>query len=206
MVDIIRNYYRLSYQWVCLELGEYQIYELSVMFDHSVIAVKIIPDPNLSPEVKEKSFSDSNELVRSVQGFINDLMKEHMTATFAKSPVVCYTPCSQCKKMHLSVEKATKKSSVYCPVSQVHADITDYHNILSGLQLYTTLYIATMCYCVVHLSNKSEIYSTSDSSQIKLDSDHSKGLFKCLVNMTSSQTCNQLFYITPTVSMYHHLH
>ena len=107
------------------------------MFDHSVIAVKIIPDPNLSSEIKEKAFTDSNELVRSVQMFIDDLMKEHMTATFAKAPVVCYIPCSQCKKMHLSVEKATEKSSVYCPVSRVYADITKYHNILSGLQLYT---------------------------------------------------------------------
>ena len=153
------------------------------MFDHSVITVKIIPDPNLSSEIKEKAFSDSNELVRSVQGFIDDLMKEHMTATFAKAPVVCYIPCSQCKKMHLSVEKATEKNSVYCPVSQVYADITKYHNILSSLQLRiycraTTLYIDTMCYCIVHLSNKSEIHSTSDS-QIKLQSaspDHSKGL------------------------------
>ena len=105
------------------------------MFDHNVIAIKIIPDPKLSSEVKEKAFADSNELVRSVQRFIDDLMKEHMTATFAKAPVVCYIRCSQCKKMHLSVEKATEKSSIYCPVSRVHADITDYHKILSGLYL-----------------------------------------------------------------------
>ena len=103
------------------------------MFDHSVIAIKINPNPNLSSEEKEKAFADSNELVRSVQGFIDDLMKEHMAATFAKAPVVCYIPCSQCKKMHLSVEKATEKSSIYCPVSRVYADITDYHKILSGL-------------------------------------------------------------------------
>jgi len=111
----------------------HQIYELLCMFDHSVIALKIHPDPNLSSEVKEKAFADSNELVRSVQRFIDDLMKEHMTATFAKAPVVCYIPCSQCKKMHLSVEKATEKSSIYCPVSRVHANITAYHKILSGL-------------------------------------------------------------------------
>ena len=103
------------------------------MLDHSVIAIRIIPDQNLSLEVKEKTFADSNELVRSVQRFIDDLMKEHMTATFAKAPVVCYIPCSQCKKMHLSVEKANEKSSIYCPVSRVHADITDYHKILSGI-------------------------------------------------------------------------
>ena len=101
------------------------------MFDH-VITIKIIQEPNLLSEIKEKAFTDSNELVRSVQRFIDDLMKEHMTATFAKAPVVCYIPCSQCKKMHLSVEKATKKSSIYCPVSRIYADITDYHNILSG--------------------------------------------------------------------------
>ena len=107
------------------------------MFDHSVIAIRIIPDPNLSPEVKEKAFADSSELVRSVQRFIDDLMKEHMTATFAKAPVVCYIPCPQCKKMHLDVEKATLKSSIYCPISHVHADITDYHKILSGLHYFS---------------------------------------------------------------------
>ena len=106
------------------------------MFDHSVIAVKVIPDPNLSSEDKEKAFADSNELVRSVQRFIEDLMKEHMTVTFAKAPVNCYIPCPQCKIMHLSVEKATEKSSIYCPVNRVHADITDYYKILSGLSLY----------------------------------------------------------------------
>ena len=134
---------RLSYQWVCLELGKYQVYELDAMFDHSVIAIKINPNPNLSSEAKETSFADSNELVRSVQRFIDDLMKEHMTATFAKAPVVCYIPCSQCKKMHLSVEKATENSTVYCPVSRVYADITDYHRILSGLQLLYKRYVAS---------------------------------------------------------------
>ena len=122
--------YRLSYQWVCLELGKHQIYELSVMFDQSVIEVKIIPDPNLSSEVKEIAFADSNKLVRSVQSFIDDLMKEHMPG---KAPVVCYIPCSRCKKMHLNVEKAIVKRSIYCPVSYVSAYITDYHKILSGL-------------------------------------------------------------------------
>ena len=109
------------------------MYELDVMFDHSVIEIKIVQEPNLSSEAREKAFADSNELVRSVQGFIDDLMKEHMTATFAKAPVVCYIPCSQCKKMHLSVKKAAEKSSVYCPVSRLYANITDYHRILSGV-------------------------------------------------------------------------
>ena len=76
---------------------------------------------------------DSNELVRSVQKFINDLMEEHMIATFRKSPVVCYIPCPQCKKMHLTVEKATANRILYCPISRVHADITEYHKILSGV-------------------------------------------------------------------------
>ena len=114
------------------------------MFDHSVIAIKVIQEPNLSSETKEKAFADSNELVRSIQRFIDDLMKEHMTATFAKAPVVCYIPCSQCKKMHLSVEKATEKSSIYCPVSQVHTDITEYHKILSGLY-----YVVQLVYCSI---------------------------------------------------------
>ena len=121
------------------------------MFDHSVIAIKIIPDQNLSLELKGKAFADSNELVRSVQRFIDDLMKEHMTATFAKAPVVCYIPCSQCKKMHLSVEKATEKSSIYCPVSRVHADITDYHKILSGL--YLQLYYLELLLSIADLGD-----------------------------------------------------
>ena len=116
-----------------MELGTHQIYELVAMFDYSVIAIKVIPDPNLSLEVREKAYADSNELVRSVQRLIDDLMKKHMTTTFEKAPVICYIPCSQCKKMHLSVEEATERSNIYCPVSRVYADITDYHKILSGL-------------------------------------------------------------------------
>ena len=130
---------RLSYQWACLELGRHQNYELDVMFDHSVIAIKIIPDPNLSSEIKERSFSDSNELVRSVQRFIDDLMREHMTAMFAKAPVACYIRCPQCKKTHIDVQKASVSNVMYCSIKRIHADITDYHKILSGLQLATLL-------------------------------------------------------------------
>ena len=121
------------------------------MFDHSVITIKIIPNPNLSSEVKEKAFADSNELVRSVQRFIDDLMREHMTATFARAPVVCYIRCSQCKKTHLSVEKATESSVIYCPISRVHADITDYHNILSGLYYIISL-TSLFSYTIAFLS------------------------------------------------------
>ena len=116
------------------------------MFDYSVITIKIIPNPNLSSEIKEMAFSDSNVLVTSVQRFIDDLMREHMTATFARAPVVCYIRCSQCKKTHLSVEKATESSVIYCPFNRVHADITDYHKILSGLQLCCHIQLATTLY------------------------------------------------------------
>ena len=126
--------YRLTYQWVCLELGKRQIYELEPKFDHHIISLKIIPEPYLLPVEKERAFADSNELVRSVQKFIDDLMKQHMTATFTKAPVVCYIPCSRCMKMHLKVDKATESSTIYCPVNRVHADITDYHKILTGME------------------------------------------------------------------------
>ena len=151
------------------------------MFDHSVIGVRIIPNPNISTEVREKSFADSNELVRSVQRFIDDLMKEHMTATFAKAPVVCYIRCSQCKKTHIDVEKATVSSVVYCPIKRVHADITDYHKILSGLQLCCYMQILhyrhCVIVCIVHLSNESEIHSSSDSQTAlqPASPDHSNG-------------------------------
>ena len=119
-----------------MELGKRQIYELEPKFDHHVISLKIIPEPNLLPVELEIAFVDSNELVRSVQMFIDDLMRQHMTATFTKAPVVCYIPCSQCMKMHLTVDRATESSTIYCPVNRVHADITDYHKILTGKQLY----------------------------------------------------------------------
>ncbi|XP_065907302.1 uncharacterized protein [Dysidea avara] len=123
---------KLTYQWVCMELGKRQIYELEPKFDHHVISLKIIPEPYLLPVEKERAFVDSNELVRLVQKFIDDLMRQHMTATFMKAPVVCYIPCSQCMKMHLKVDKATESSTIYCPVNRVHADITDYHRILTA--------------------------------------------------------------------------
>jgi len=116
-----------------MELGHRQIYELQPQFDHHVIILKIIPEPNLHQIEKERAFVNSNELVRSVQKFIDDLMRQHMTATFMKAPVVCYIPCSQCMKMHLKVDKAIESSTIYCPVNCVHADITDYHKILTGI-------------------------------------------------------------------------
>ena len=150
------------------------------MFNHSVIAIKIIPNPNLSSEIKEKALSDSNELIRAVQRFIDDLMKEHMTATFAKAPVVCYIRCPQCKKTHIDVEKATVSSVMYCSIKRVHADITDYHKILSGLQLhcyYTIIIMYNILLNIVHLSKKSEIHSSSDSQSTvqPVYSDHSDG-------------------------------
>ena len=125
--------HRLTYQWVCMELGKRQIYELEPKFGHHCISLKIIPEPNLLLVEKERTFIDSNELVRSVQQFIDDLMRQHMTATFMKAPVVCYIPCSQCMKMHLKVDKATESSTIYCPVNRVHANVADYHKILTGM-------------------------------------------------------------------------
>ena len=122
------------------------------MLDHSVIVMKIIPNPNLTSEAKGKAFADSNELVRSVQRFIDDLMKEHMTATFVKAPVVCYIPCSQCKKMHISVEKVTERSSIYCPVGQVYADVTDYHKILSGSYYHNMHTCCSSCNCLYNFA------------------------------------------------------
>ena len=134
--------FRLAYQWACLELGKRQNYEVEPYFDHHMICLKIIPEPNLPLHTKEKAFSDSNELVRSVHKFIDDLMLQHMTATFTKAPVVCYIPCSQCTKMHLKVDKAVESSTVYCPVSCAHSDITDYHKILSGTQQFCKFFLS----------------------------------------------------------------
>ena len=119
------------------------------MFDDSVIAIKIKHNPNLPSEVKQKALVDSNELVTSVHRFIDDLMKEYMMATFEKHPVVCYIPCSQCTKMHLSVEKAAENTTVYCPVKCVYADVTNYHKILSGLSI-TPIPVNCRCYVIIY--------------------------------------------------------
>ena len=88
-----------------------QICELEPKFEHHFISLKTIPEPNLHPVEKERAFVDSNEVVRSVQQFIDDLMRQHMTATFMKVSMVCYIPCSQRMKMHLKVDKATESST-----------------------------------------------------------------------------------------------
>jgi len=36
--------------------------------------------------------------------------------------------------MHLKADKAIESSTIYCPIKRVHADITDYYLILTGMQ------------------------------------------------------------------------
>ena len=150
-----------------MELGKRQIYELEPKFDHHVISLKIIPEPNLLPVELERAFVDSNELVRSVKMFIDDLMRQYMTATFTKAPVVCYIPCSQCMKMHLTVDKATESSTIYCPVNRVHADITNCHRILTGKLGKLCTYVRSLSYPAEPLEQQDEDLPSVRRSKLK---------------------------------------
>lgn len=55
--------YRLSYQSLCVELGDYQTYEVKPDDQLHCIELSIIPDPVMSPEYKVESYKECRELV-----------------------------------------------------------------------------------------------------------------------------------------------
>ena len=128
--------YRLSYQWAALELGDYQTYEVKPVDKHHHIELTIIPDPAMPPEHEVTSYSESKELVIAVKGFIEDLMREHMEATYEKSPVECFVPCpvETCTELHISVQnsKFVRTGSAYCGIKRGHCHLPKYQKILSS--------------------------------------------------------------------------
>jgi len=67
----------------------------------------------------------------------------------------------------LTVDKATESSTIYCPVNRVHADITDYHKILTGIICNSVLYMITanQLFLIARLLKQSDQYSTNVVSQ-----------------------------------------
>ena len=126
--------YRLSYQWVCLELGKYQTYEVRPNDKLDSIELKIIPDPSMPSQYEVESYKESNELINAVKEFIDNLMEEHMTATFKEFPVKCFIPCPKCSELHIWLKRFSNTGSAYCPTMRTYCespDLSRYHKMLS---------------------------------------------------------------------------
>lgn len=125
---------RLSYQWVCLELGKFQAYEVRPNYKLYSIELTVIPDPSMPPECEGESYKESNELIEAVKKFIDDLMKEHMAATFKKCPVECFIPCPDCNQLHIKLKRFANTGSAFCPTQNAFCDsskLSRYHKLLS---------------------------------------------------------------------------
>ena len=124
---------RLSYQWVCLELGKHQTYDVRPNYKLESIELTIIPDPIMSSADKAESYRESNELIKAVKEFIDDLMKEHMAVTYKKFPVECFIPCPDCNKLHIRLEKFANTGSAYCFTQRRYCDsLSRYREMLSS--------------------------------------------------------------------------
>ena len=123
---------RLSFEKVTFELGNYQSYQLRPLHDIAVVELSIERQPNLTMENEAEANSDCIELVNSVNQFIEEAVKQNMRAVFSKFPIQCYIPCTECGKLHIKYEKATKSKNVLCNSKGTYCDITLYHKMLSG--------------------------------------------------------------------------
>jgi len=107
------------------------VYEVKPVDQYHYIELTIIPDPAMPPEHGVESYKENRELITAVKGFIDDLMKEHMTAIVDESPVECFIPCPCCDKLHIKLETCISTKRFYCPIKRVHCDLSRYHNILT---------------------------------------------------------------------------
>ena len=131
---------RLSYQWVCLELGKYQTYAVHPHYKLDSIELTITPDPSIPSKYELNSYKESNELINAVKQFIDDLMKEHMAVTFEKFPVECFIPCPHCNELHIKLRRFANTGSAYCPTQRSYCDsanLSRYYEMLSTKGTYT---------------------------------------------------------------------
>ena len=123
---------RLSYQWVCLELGKYQTYEVRPNYKLDSIELTIVPDPLMPSGGELESYKESNELINTVKEFIDDLMKEHMAVTFNKFPVECFIPCPHCNELHIKLRRFANTGSAFCPTQRDYCNsLSRYRQLLS---------------------------------------------------------------------------
>ena len=123
---------RLSYQWVCLELGNHQTYEVRPNYKLDSIELTIVPDPIMSSADEVESYKESNELINAVKEFIDDLMKEHMAATYEKCPVECFIPCPDCNELHIRLKRFAITGNAYCPTQRSYCKLSRYREMLSS--------------------------------------------------------------------------
>ena len=126
---------RLSYQWVHFELGKHQAYEVRPNYKLDSIELTIIPDPIMSSADEEKGYKESKELIKAVKEFIDDLMKEHMAATYEKCPAECFIPCPDCSELHIRLERFAITGSAFCPTQKGFCDslkLSRYRMMLSS--------------------------------------------------------------------------
>ena len=129
---MINDCCRLSYQWVCLDLGQYQVYEVKPVDERHYIELTIIPDPAMPLECEVESYKESRELITAVMGFIDDLMKEHLTAVADRCPAECYIACPGCDGLHIKLESFPSTGRCYCPTKRDHCDLPMYYKVLSS--------------------------------------------------------------------------
>jgi len=153
---------RLTYQWVCLNLGPYQVYEVKPVDQHHYIELTIIPDSAMPPEYEEESYKESRDLITAIKGFIHDLMKEHMAAIVEESPVECFIPCPICNELHIKLESIPSTGRCYCPIRRNHCDLPAYCKVLLSKG---TFYVrmSDRCSCMylqvqIPLPNLLEVY------------------------------------------------
>ena len=115
---------------MCLELGNHQTYELWPNYKLDSIELTIIPDSIMSSAHEAESYKESNELINAVKEFIDDLMKEHMAATYEKYPVECFIPCPDCNELHIRLKRFAITGNAYCPTQQSYCKLSRYRKML----------------------------------------------------------------------------
>ena len=94
-------------------------------------------------QYEKESYKDSNELIDAVKEFIDDLMKEHMTATSKKFPVECFIPCPDCDRLHIKLKGFADKGNAYCTNIRSYCSspmLSRYHKMLSKGIMKDVLY------------------------------------------------------------------
>ena len=145
---------RLAYQWVSMRLGVHQSYQLRPIHKSDLIELTIVSNPKMPQEEEMTALTNTNELITVVKMFIDDLMKESMTATFEQYPVECYLPCPACSEVHIELEDVKETNSTICPMSGEFIDMTEYHKLFTfGKQLATAVQIAVHGKLICHIAD-----------------------------------------------------
>jgi len=123
---------RLSYRWVWLKLGKLLTYKLRVIDQQYTIELTMIPKLQLLQAQKSEAFANIKMLVGLVNKFIDDLMKDQMTATFEVNSVKCCLPCPQCSDPKcIEMEVVKEENEVPCVTTGDYVDKTKYHRLFT---------------------------------------------------------------------------